>query len=187
MNFLEVTVGAVDDHSVTVHNASLDQIDVPRKTRSFTVGQTATLGIRPQYLHPADKASGKLIAALAKDTVLAPGTVAHFEFDPNQTHIFSRDKMSKPILMLDPDWRQMAEPVPKDASIRSARSAILSPHRAAAVDKGRQLTGDMILSDLKAVQEGRPAQMLSRANQDTIAALAGIGDAKAVSDLALDR
>ena len=100
--------------NVTVHNTALDPIDVPHKGRSFTVGQTATLGIRPQYLHPSDQASGKLhgkvilterlgsetvidvslaegaklIAALAEDTILAPGTAAHFEFDPNQAHIF---------------------------------------------------------------------------------------------------
>ncbi|MDG1407050.1 MAG: sn-glycerol-3-phosphate ABC transporter ATP-binding protein UgpC [Paracoccaceae bacterium] len=114
MNFLEVTVDAVNADNVTVHNTALDPIDVPHKGRSFTVGQTATLGIRPQYLHPSDQASGKLhgkvilterlgsetvidvslaegaklIAALAEDTILAPGTAAHFEFDPNQAHIF---------------------------------------------------------------------------------------------------
>lgn len=79
------------------------------------------------------------------------------------------------------------EPVPKDAPIRSADAAILSPHRAAAVDKGRQLIGDMILADLKAIQDGAPARMLSRANQQTIAALAGVGDAHSVSNMAQDR
>ncbi|MDG1407048.1 MAG: NAD(P)-dependent oxidoreductase [Paracoccaceae bacterium] len=80
-----------------------------------------------------------------------------------------------------------AEPVAKDAAIRQAHSAILSPHRAAAVDKGRQLIGDMILNDLKAIASDVPARMLSRANQDTIAALTGVGDAKSVTDMAQNR
>jgi len=114
MNFLNVTVEAVNETTVSVSNASLDKIDVPHKGRSFEVGQTATLGIRPQYLHPAGEGLGKLhgkvalterlgsetvidvvladnskvIAAVAEDTILAPGTVANFEFDPNQAHVF---------------------------------------------------------------------------------------------------
>ena len=79
------------------------------------------------------------------------------------------------------------EPVAKDAPIRQAQSAILSPHRAAAVDKGRQLIGDMILKDLKAIATDAPLRMLSRANKDTIAALAGVGDAQSVTDMALNR
>ena len=79
------------------------------------------------------------------------------------------------------------EPVAKDAPIRQAPSAILSPHRAAAVDKGRQLIGDMILNDLKAIASNVPTRMLSRANEDTIAALAGVGDAKLVADMAQNR
>ena len=114
MNFLDVTVHAVNDTSVSVSNASLDRIDVPHKGRSFSVGQTATLGIRPQYLHPAGDDAGKLhgkvvlterlgsetvidialadgtkiIAALSEDSIQTPGTVADFDFDPNQAHIF---------------------------------------------------------------------------------------------------
>ena len=114
MNFLDVTVDAVGDAAVTVSNTSLDQIEVPRKGRSFTAGQTATLGLRPQYLHPAKDGAGKLhgkvilserlgsetvidmaladgskiIAALAEDSIQTPGAAVHFDFDPNQAHIF---------------------------------------------------------------------------------------------------
>jgi multiple sugar transport system ATP-binding protein len=114
MNFLDVTVSAVDGTHVRVGNASLDQIDVPHKGRQFRIGQTATLGVRPQYLHPATDGAGKLhgkvilterlgsetvidvaladgskiIAALAKDSIQHPGTAANFDFDPNQAHIF---------------------------------------------------------------------------------------------------
>lgn len=114
MNFLDVTVEAVNETTVTVKNASLDPIEVPSKGRTFTKGQTATLGVRPQYLHPADEATGKLhgtvalterlgtetvidikladgnkiIAALSEDAILTEGTSASFQFDPNQAHIF---------------------------------------------------------------------------------------------------
>ncbi|SFR19971.1 ABC transporter ATP-binding protein [Poseidonocella sedimentorum] len=114
MNFLDVTVHAVNDETVTISNASLDQIDVPHKGRTFTAGQTATLGLRPQYLHPAMGGAGKLhgtvilserlgsetvidlaladgskiIAALAEDSILTPGAATNFDFDPNQAHIF---------------------------------------------------------------------------------------------------
>ncbi|MEL6463534.1 MAG: sn-glycerol-3-phosphate ABC transporter ATP-binding protein UgpC [Pseudomonadota bacterium] len=114
MNFLSVDVDAVTGDSVTVRNGALDPIEVPSKGRSFTVGRSATLGIRPQYLHPADASTGKLhghvvlterlgsetvieltlsdskkaIAALPEDVVLKPGSAAHFKFDPAQAHIF---------------------------------------------------------------------------------------------------
>lgn len=114
MNFLEVTVDAINADSVTVHNSSLNNIEVPHKGRSFKVGQTATLGIRPQYLNLTDAGRGKLhgkvvlterlgsetvidltlsdgsklIAALGEDTILAPGSEVIFDFDPMQTHIF---------------------------------------------------------------------------------------------------
>ena len=114
MNFLNVTVEAVNETTISVSNASLDMINVPHKGRRFEVGQIATLGIRPQYLHPSEGSAGKLhgkvalterlgsetvidvvladkskvIAAVAEDTILAPGTAANFEFDPNQAHVF---------------------------------------------------------------------------------------------------
>ncbi len=114
MNFLNVAVEAVGEVTATVSNASLDRIEVPHKGRVLTVGQTATLGVRPQYLHPVAEGSGKLhgkvmlterlgsetvidvalddgskiIAALSEDSIQAPGTVANFDFDPNQAHLF---------------------------------------------------------------------------------------------------
>ena len=114
MNFVTVTVDSVDDTTITVSNPSLDPITVPSKGRAFTVGQSATLGIRPQYLHPTEPGSGKLhgvvalterlgsetvvdvtladnskiIAALAEDTVLNAGTDVSFDFDSSQAHVF---------------------------------------------------------------------------------------------------
>ncbi len=80
-----------------------------------------------------------------------------------------------------------SEPVALDDDIRGLPSAILSPHRAAAVDKGRQLIGDMIIADLDAIRIGTQKRQLSKANQGTITALAGVGDAQSVSDMAAKR
>ena len=113
MNFLRVTVDAIDDHGVTVSNAALDPVTVAHKGRRFTLGQTATLGVRPQYLAPAGadgmlhgrvilterlgsetvvnvtlKDGTQLIAALSEDAILNEGTEANFRFDPAQAHIF---------------------------------------------------------------------------------------------------
>jgi multiple sugar transport system ATP-binding protein len=114
MNFISVTVDEVAEDSVAVSNAALDQVRVRRKGRAFTVGQTATLGVRPQYLTPADEATGmlhgrvelterlgsetvvnitlkdgsNLIAAISEDVILKPGEPANFRFDPAQAHVF---------------------------------------------------------------------------------------------------
>lgn len=114
MNFLEVQVDAVGDSQVTVSGAALSGVTVPRAGRSFSPGQTATLGLRPQYLRPADPGQGQidgtvtlterlgnetvvdvalpqggsLIAALPQDTILTAGAPIHFAFDPAQTHLF---------------------------------------------------------------------------------------------------
>ena len=77
-----------------------------------------------------------------------------------------------------------SEPVAKDAVIRGQKSAILSPHRAAAVTNGRHLIGDMIMSDLRAIKAGSGKRQLSNASKATISALAGIGDATQVADMA---
>ncbi len=114
MNFVPVTVTAADAATVTVKGASLDPVVLDRKGRDFNPGQTATLGVRPQYLRPVTDSQGmlhgtvqlterlgsetvvdvkladgsKIIAALPQDMVLAPGTAAGFVFDPAQAHVF---------------------------------------------------------------------------------------------------
>jgi len=76
-----------------------------------------------------------------------------------------------------------SEPGSADATIRRQKAAILSPHRAAAVYQGRQLIGDMILSDLQSIETGRQDRTLSKASQATIDMLQGQGDAKKVSGM----
>ncbi|WP_299284776.1 NAD(P)-dependent oxidoreductase [uncultured Tateyamaria sp.] len=77
-----------------------------------------------------------------------------------------------------------SEPVGGDDAIRQIPAVILSPHRAAAVDKGRQLIGDLILSDLHNVRAGNQNRNLPVAKPQSIKLLSGIGDASQVSNMA---
>lgn len=63
------------------------------------------------------------------------------------------------------------EPLPADAPIRDGRNMILSPHRAAAVPGGRQLIGEMILHDVRAILEGKPDRHLKPADPDLVRGL----------------
>jgi len=63
------------------------------------------------------------------------------------------------------------EPLPADDPLRRARGVILSPHRAAAVPGGRQLIGDMILHDVRAILENRPERMLKAADPAQVSGL----------------
>ncbi len=63
------------------------------------------------------------------------------------------------------------EPIASDHPIRGAANVILSPHRAAAVDRGRQPIGDAILHDLRAILAGSDARELKRADPERVASL----------------
>ncbi|MEL6641996.1 MAG: ABC transporter ATP-binding protein [Pseudomonadota bacterium] len=113
MNFLPVTVEAQTDDAVTVSGGHLAHTTVPRQGRTYANGQTATLGIRPQYLRPSDggalkgvitvserlgtetvmelemEGGGKLMAALSEDVILNPGEMVAFDFDGQQAHVFA--------------------------------------------------------------------------------------------------
>lgn len=79
------------------------------------------------------------------------------------------------------------EPVARDDGLRTKPNVVLSPHRAAAVAGGRQLIGDMIFADLDSIRLGASERKLSVARLETIAVLAGVGDAASVSEMARDR
>ncbi len=117
MNFLDVEVTATEGTTVTVSNAALDPVTVTPEQGSFRPGQKAKLGIRPQYLTPAEGSAGRLhgtialterhgaetmlnitlsdkstlIAALAHDAVFQVGTKVNLGFDPVQAHLFALD------------------------------------------------------------------------------------------------
>ncbi len=63
------------------------------------------------------------------------------------------------------------EPLAPTDPLRQARNVILSPHRAAAVPGGRQLIGDMILQDVRAILDGRPERALKRADPALVESL----------------
>lgn len=63
------------------------------------------------------------------------------------------------------------EPLAADHPLRRATGVILSPHRAAAVQGGRQLIGDMILHDVRAILTGHPIRQLKRVDRDQVTSL----------------
>ncbi len=115
MNFLDVDVRSVTADTVTVANAALEPVTVASKGIAFTPGGKARLGIRPQYLTPADAGRGQLhgkvalterlgaetvievtlrdgsalIAALSRDAVYPLGSDMDLTFDPAEAHVFT--------------------------------------------------------------------------------------------------
>ncbi|MFK7993946.1 MAG: NAD(P)-dependent oxidoreductase [Granulosicoccus sp.] len=79
------------------------------------------------------------------------------------------------------------EPLAADHSARRNQHLILSPHRAAAVDKGRQLIGTMILHDMHNLLKAHPDRQLQIAEPARIAEFAGVGNSTQVSTMALER
>ena len=71
--------------------------------------------------------------------------------------------------------------------MRGLRNVVFSPHRAAAVEGGRQLIGDLLLKDLDLIQAGQSPANFNRANNLDVSALAGVGDAQAVEGMAAKR
>ena len=114
MNFIEVTVDGVSEQGATVSGASIASTTLARHAGTFTEGQTATLGIRPQDLRPISGASGLLngkvvvterlgsetvvdvrlgagdviVAALPEDVIMRPGDEVAFDFAPDRAHLF---------------------------------------------------------------------------------------------------
>ncbi len=114
MNFIKVDVKETEGSKALVGNESLDPLEVRTDGRSLAAGDRAILGVRPQYLTPTDDTAGALhgqvalterlgresvvdvklrdgsniIAALAEDRVLDPGTSIGLTFDPARAHLF---------------------------------------------------------------------------------------------------
>ncbi|MCU0905049.1 MAG: sn-glycerol-3-phosphate ABC transporter ATP-binding protein UgpC [Tabrizicola sp.] len=116
MNFIKVTVQGVQGDKVLVSNAALEPVAVSAKRGPFKAGDTAILGLRPQYLEIA-KGAGRLhgkvalterlgsetvldvtlkdgsplIAALSQDAIFEVGTLVDLNFDPDKAHLFPED------------------------------------------------------------------------------------------------
>ena len=116
MNFLKVTVQGVNGGKALVSNGALDPVEVATAGRSFLEGETALLGIRPQYLNVSEgpgqlhgkvalterlgaetvveitlKDQSPLIAALSHDAVFPLGAVVKLNFDPAKAHLFPQE------------------------------------------------------------------------------------------------
>ncbi len=116
MNFLDVTVKSIKDGRAVVFSDVLSPIEVSAHRANFQVGQTAVLGLRPQYVQVSqDKglmqgvvalterlgaetvidltlSNGKsLILTMAQDAIFATGTPAAVQFDPALAHLFAPD------------------------------------------------------------------------------------------------
>ena len=75
------------------------------------------------------------------------------------------------------------EPLAAEDPLRGLSNVILSPHRAAAIEGGRRLIGEMLVDDLEALVSGRPERRLSRADPGQVGSLAGVGDARKVAEM----
>lgn len=80
-----------------------------------------------------------------------------------------------------------SEPIPASHPLRGEMNAILSPHRAAAVDGGRQLIGRMIVADIERMLAGDKPRDLQRADSVPIDALAGVQANNGVVAMATQR
>jgi len=113
MNFVKVTVQGVNGNRVLVSNAALDPVEVSGKRGPFKPGDSAILGLRPQYLSVVQDAGrlhgavalterlgaetvvevtlkdgNPLIAALSQDAIFPLGTPVNLSFDPDKAHLF---------------------------------------------------------------------------------------------------
>ncbi|MEO1951261.1 sn-glycerol-3-phosphate ABC transporter ATP-binding protein UgpC [Thioclava sp.] len=118
MNFLEVEVLEADSENAKVARHSMDPIVVPVRGRKFAPGDTALLGLRPQYVTPSTPDQGvlhgqvslverlgsetvvdlamedgtSLIAAFSEDKQFERGERIDLAFDPARTHLFHPDE-----------------------------------------------------------------------------------------------
>lgn len=112
MNFLPVTVQSVAGDQITVGSDWVTPVTVSAKMAGFVVGARALLGLRPQYLTPADQGQLRgqitlverlgaetvlqlalgdgttLIAALPRDAEFTRGQDVALGFNPNDAHLF---------------------------------------------------------------------------------------------------
>ena len=115
MNFLEVTIQSCESDGYLVSSPALDPVSIPSTLKNLATGQTALLGLRPQYLQPVVDGQGallhgtvmlterlgtetildmtlrdnsKLVAALAEDVIFAPSHTLDLSFDPQKALLF---------------------------------------------------------------------------------------------------
>jgi multiple sugar transport system ATP-binding protein len=118
MNFLDVDVLSVEDGLATVRSPALDPVKIPVVHPGIAAGQPATLGLRPQYLIPAEPGAagalhgrvqlaerlgtetivsvelttgGRILVALSEDRAFENGAEILLTFNPERAHLFARE------------------------------------------------------------------------------------------------
>ena len=120
MNFIDVNVTGMSGQNAAVSNPALDPIEVNTAGRTIANGDNAVLGIRPQYLTPTTPEEGmlhgtvalterlgsetvmdiglkdgsRIVAAIAEDRVMEPGTEIGLRFNADQAHLFPKEGMA---------------------------------------------------------------------------------------------
>ncbi|MGQ7847567.1 NAD(P)-dependent oxidoreductase [Granulosicoccus sp. 3-233] len=79
------------------------------------------------------------------------------------------------------------EPLAISHPLRTLPEVILSPHRAAAVEGGRQLIGRMLVSDLLNKLQGKPDRQLQIAQLQHVEERSSVDDAHKVAEIARER
>lgn len=114
MNFLDVNIVAQDANSAKVNSSILKEFSAEVWREGVAGSNKATLGIRPQDLHPVDQGGllqgtvtlaerlgtetvvdlrlqdgNRLLASLSQDRVFEPGDTINLDFDPANAHLFA--------------------------------------------------------------------------------------------------
>ncbi len=120
MNFLPVDIVSRDADSAHVQSSLVTQFAAPVWREGIGASGAATLGIRPQDLHPVDSGGiltgnvtlaerlgietvvdvalsdgTRILCSMAEDRVFEPGQEIHLDFDPARAHLFAQDPQAK--------------------------------------------------------------------------------------------
>jgi multiple sugar transport system ATP-binding protein len=115
MNFLDVEVKGTSDGSVTVSSPALEPVAIPHAAPDIAAQGRAILGVRPQFLHPGERADrghlhgnvrlverlgtetvlnvelksgGNIVIAIAGDNAFDLGSEILVGFEPGKAHLF---------------------------------------------------------------------------------------------------
>ncbi len=120
MNFMDVEVADLAGDNATVRSSAMEALQVSTGGRAVANGRPAVLGIRPQYLTPTTPDAGmlrgtvalterlgsetvmdiglhdgsRIVAAIAEDRVMAPGTEIGLTFNAEQVHLFPKEDVN---------------------------------------------------------------------------------------------
>ena len=114
MNFMDVSIGSKEGETARVHSDIVAEFAAPAWRKGAADGPKATLGIRPQDLHPVEeggiisgnvtlserlgtetvidvkvKDGSRILVSLGEDAVYEPGQAISLGFNPERAHLFA--------------------------------------------------------------------------------------------------